>query len=254
MPPQARHPLPERALQPPTGRRLGPAGQGWVHSGPDSEAGAAAQIPSGPGRGQTGPGLMAVGRERTAQPSANTGFGSIYLFWQHHVACRTLVPHLGAELVPLAVTAVRPNHWTAGKFLRTCVLKGEGPAQPSGLCGGLPLGPPDLVAHQGTAIAPRVLVRASPQPGRGPAEGGARLGPAPLTDGDHRGPGAEWFSPRPVAGVEGSPMGADLFSPPPPPPPHPHLPGSSEHVALCGPELSPHRPRVPGAGWRMWMG
>ena len=207
LPPQARHPLPERTPQPPTGRRLGPAGQGWVHSRPDSEAGAATQIPPGPGRGQTGRGLVAVGRERAGQPSANTGFVSLYLFWPHHVACRILVPHLGTELVPLAVKAASPHHWTAGKFLRTRVLKREGPAQPSGLCGGLRPRPPIWLPVRVLPSPPVSWSELPHSPGGAPVEEGARLGPAaPSTDGDHRGPGTERFSPRPVARVEGSPV------------------------------------------------
>ena len=41
---------------------------GWVHSGPDSEAGAATQISPAPGRGQTGRGLVVVGREWQGSP------------------------------------------------------------------------------------------------------------------------------------------------------------------------------------------
>ena len=48
----------------------------------------------------------------------------IFIFWLHSMACRMLVPQRGIKLVPLAVKAQSPNHWTARKFPELYSLNG----------------------------------------------------------------------------------------------------------------------------------
>ena len=193
-----------------------------------------------PGAGwwrSAGTGRAALGKHR---------FRFTLLFWLHHVACRILVPHLGTELVPLAVKAASPNHWTAGKFLRTRLLKREGPAQPSGLCGGLRPRPPIWLPVRVLPSPPVSWSEPPHSPGGAPVEEGARLGPAaPSTEETTGAQGQSGSHPGPWPGWKEAPCGADLFSPACPAPtcPPPHLPGS---VALTCWELSLHRPRGPG--------
>ena len=126
------------------------------------------------GGGQQGAGRAALGKHR---------FRFTLLFWLHHVACRILVPHLGIEPRPLAVKAASPIHWTAGKFLRTRLLKREGPAQPSGLCGGLRPRPPIWLPVRVLPSPPVSWSEPPHSPGGAPVEEGARLGPLGLYGG-----------------------------------------------------------------------
>ena len=52
-----------------------------------------------------------------------TLFYLISFFWPHHIVCRILVPWPGIELVPPAVEAQSPNHWTTREFPSIFIFK-----------------------------------------------------------------------------------------------------------------------------------
>lgn len=89
-----------------------------------------------------------------------------------------------------------------------------------GFVGGCRWGPPIWLPIRALPLPPVSWSEPPHSPGGALQKEGPGWG-QPQTDGDHRGPGAEWFSPRPVARVEGSPMQGRSLLPTPPPPPIP---------------------------------